>query len=203
METNPFCRRLLQAREARALSQEQLATQAGIPTSSLIQIESGAESPNLDVAIKLARALNVSLDTLTGTTTSSANPWIVLKPIAGKGRGTVAIQPIPKGTLIERAPAATFPAAEREIVDKTLLGDYYFVPPADYRPDHKFVEGHLVLGLCSISNHTQDPNARMIWTEDECGTWGELTATRDIAEGEEVTIFYTNIDEYPFGDFVA
>lgn len=202
METNPFCRRLLQARQTRQLTQEQLASQVGISISSLTQIESGAESPTLDTAAKLADALRVSLDYLAGAKAAPVNPWIELRLMPGKGRGTIAIQPIAQGTVIERAPAASFPASERATVDQTLLGDYYFVPPAEYRPDHKFVEGHFVLGLSSISNHAEDHNARMIWTKDECGVWGELTAIRDIAEGEEVTIFYTNIDEYPVEQFV-
>ncbi|MGK7954302.1 MAG: hypothetical protein AB4063_03415 [Crocosphaera sp.] len=36
----------------------------------------------------------------------------------------------------------------------------------------------------------------MEWVENEVGLWSHLIAQKDIEVGEEVTLFYTNIDEY-------
>ena len=39
------------------------------------------------------------------------------------------------------------------------------------------------------------PNARVEWVENEVGLWLHLIAQKDIKGGEEVTLFYTNIDQ--------
>jgi len=40
------------------------------------------------------------------------------------------------------------------------------------------------------------------WQVDDVGLWAELAALRDIADGEEITLFYTNIAEYAAEDFL-
>ncbi len=51
----------------RGYSQEKLSRQADISYNTLIKIESGGiQSPTLDTAVKIARALKVSLDKLAG-----------------------------------------------------------------------------------------------------------------------------------------
>lgn len=55
---------------------------------------------------------------------------------------------------------------------------------------------YLVFGLASFCNHAEKPNASVKWVENEIGLWSHLIAQKDIKEGEEVTLFYTNIDEY-------
>ncbi|MDB4963285.1 MAG: ydcN [Myxococcales bacterium] len=51
-------------REARGLSQQQIAKAAGIPRATWTNMESGAANPTLTVLIKVANALQVRLDEL-------------------------------------------------------------------------------------------------------------------------------------------
>jgi uncharacterized protein len=43
-----------------------------------------------------------------------------------KGRGVFARAPITAGSLIEAAPVIVVPAAQRPVLDRTILHDYYF-----------------------------------------------------------------------------
>ncbi len=119
--------------------------------------------------------------------------------VQGKGRGTVATQPIEKGQLIEAAPTCTLPPAQRQIIDTTTVAQYYFVRPSEYSDINACksqLNGYLVFGLCSLCNHSTHPNAVVKWVEGEDGLWAHLIALRDIRPDEEITLFYTNIDEY-------
>src|SRR5262245_58538546 len=51
-------------RERRGLTQVQLAKQAGLPRSTVSQVETGAGNPTLAVLARLARALGVSIEEL-------------------------------------------------------------------------------------------------------------------------------------------
>lgn len=51
-------------RERRGLTQGQVATQAGLPRSTVSQVETGAGNPTLAVLARLARALGVTIEEL-------------------------------------------------------------------------------------------------------------------------------------------
>jgi len=125
-----------------------------------------------------------------------------VKKFKGKGRGIVAIKSISKGTLIESAPASAFPAEERKVIDKTEISKYYFVKPTEYESANEDVKGYLVFGLSSLCNHAEHPNAKVEWRKDDVGLWADLIALQDILADEEVTVFYTNIDEYSLKTFI-
>ena len=61
-----FQERLKHARDLRSLSQAQLATDAGLPPSSVSHFEAGARKPSFDNLKRLAGALNVTTDYLLG-----------------------------------------------------------------------------------------------------------------------------------------
>jgi transcriptional regulator with XRE-family HTH domain len=61
-----FTQRLKAARELRGLSQTQLATDSGLPPSSVSHFEAGARKPSFDNLKRLAGALNVTTDYLLG-----------------------------------------------------------------------------------------------------------------------------------------
>ena len=62
-----FSARLLKLRQARGWCQTFLARRAEVPKSTIASIEGGdSRSPRIDIVMKLARALRVSLDTLVG-----------------------------------------------------------------------------------------------------------------------------------------
>lgn len=120
---------------------------------------------------------------------------IEVREIVGKGRGIIATEDISQGTLLEVAPVVVFPAEQRTIVDQTELSKYYFVQPIEYAQT-KSANGYIVFGLASLCNHTEEPNSYVNWIENEVGIWSHLIAKKDIKAGEEVTMFYTNINEY-------
>jgi len=106
-----------------------------------------------------------------------------------------ATQHIPQGTLLEVASVEIFPFEPKETIDEAGIFKYYFVSPLEYSKT-KNVNRYLVFGLASFCNHAEKPNARVEWVENEVGVWAHLIAQKDIQEGEEVTLFYTNIEEY-------
>jgi transcriptional regulator with XRE-family HTH domain len=62
----PFGERLKQARESAALTQQQAAEAAGVPQSYWSRLETGGrQNPSMDVLVRVARAVGVSLDDLT------------------------------------------------------------------------------------------------------------------------------------------
>ena len=55
-------------RELRGLTQAELGTRAGMAAASVSHFETGQRQPSLDSLVKLADALEVSIDTLLGRT---------------------------------------------------------------------------------------------------------------------------------------
>jgi SET domain-containing protein len=100
----------------------------------------------------------------------------------GKGRGVFAQRRIVKGEEIELSPVVVVPQPQVEHLDQTVLGDYYFVWGQD--------EEHaaLALGLCSLCNHSYQPNAVFILNSEKLTI--EFVAARDIEAGQEITINY-------------
>ena len=129
---------------------------------------------------------------------------IAAKIIANKGRGVVATANIAEGTTIEVAATAVIPAEQIPVINDTALFRYYFVQPGEYNSVQvvgedmtKPVTGYFVFGLVSLCNHSNEPNAYVKWSKDTVGVLSFLIAKRDILEGEEISLFYTNIREYP------
>lgn len=120
---------------------------------------------------------------------------IEVKEITGKGRGIIATQDLCQGTLLEVAPVSTFTHQQILNINKTEVFKYYFVNPLEYGKSDN-VGGYIVFGLASLCNHQEQPNARVNWIKNTIGMWSHLIALKDIKRGEEVTLFYTNIDEY-------
>lgn len=123
---------------------------------------------------------------------------IRLSKVSGKGRGLLAARPIPAGSCLERAPAVRLSAADRALLDRSGLFAYYFADPETFGDG-----GHgalIAFGQLTFCNHAAHPNATVRWEEDEIGLWARLEALRDIGEGEEITLYYTNISEYSQND---
>src|SRR5437660_914046 len=73
------------ARQARGLSQQQLAGMAGITRQAVSAVESGHSDPSLRVALSLARALGVTVEALFGPG-DPADP-VLARPVAATGGG--------------------------------------------------------------------------------------------------------------------
>jgi len=102
----------------------------------------------------------------------------------GKGRGIYARAPIAAGTLIEAAPVVVLTAAERALLDRTVLHDYYFVWPSPDTDDGAAV----ALGLVSLCNHSRRPRARV--RRNLAADTLDLIALAPIMPGDEITIDY-------------
>lgn len=104
-----------------------------------------------------------------------------------KGRGVVAGRPFGRGEVIDSAPVLVVSAADWQHVQETDLSRFCF------SWGRQLKDAALVLGRCSLFNHSYSPNAyaqshlreRMM----------EFIALRDIAEGEEITINYNGEPE--------
>lgn len=105
-----------------------------------------------------------------------------LMQVSGKGRGIIAKDFIPAGSMLEVAPVVPLHKAETERMSKTLLDHYVFDwPAAGY-------DSCMPLGILVIVNHSPTPNAD--WDCDLPAKVTRLHATKDIQAGEEVTIDY-------------
>jgi molybdate-binding protein/DNA-binding XRE family transcriptional regulator len=82
------------ARQARGLSQQQLAGMAGISRQAVSALESGVSDPSLRVALALARSLGLTVEELFGP--GSPQPLVAASPLAPLGRagGRVALAPV-------------------------------------------------------------------------------------------------------------
>ena len=111
---------------------------------------------------------------------------IVIGPSEGKGRGVFACAPIAAGALLEEAPVVVVPAAQVAQIDRTTLAEYYFEWGEDGR------EAALLLGACSLCNHSPEPNAVFVRNYEHLAI--AFFARRAIAPGEEITIDYNGGD---------
>ena len=59
-----FANAMREARARKKMSQKELSGKSGVATSTISSYESGGKIPPLDIAVKIARALDVSLDAL-------------------------------------------------------------------------------------------------------------------------------------------
>jgi transcriptional regulator with XRE-family HTH domain len=64
MSKDEFGKRLRQARRTQDITQEELAYSVGVKTSTISNFERGKNYPSVDVLIKVADSLNISIDSL-------------------------------------------------------------------------------------------------------------------------------------------
>jgi SET domain-containing protein len=105
---------------------------------------------------------------------------IEIKWAGKKGRGVFARTEIKKGTVIERVPVVAFPVAE-------IYGSPRQSKLAQYAFNWKGDTVAIALGYGSLYNHSIRPNAEF-YSE---GRLAQIfLAIRDIAAGEEITVYY-------------
>ncbi|HZH26962.1 MAG TPA: SET domain-containing protein-lysine N-methyltransferase [Azospirillaceae bacterium] len=119
-----------------------------------------------------------------------------VRDFPGKGRGLVAVDDIPAGTLISTAPVLLLDPGDRARASHTRVRDYYFWwedAPADAQEgEGPGAEGAwsaaVALGPISVCNHARPANARFeIRRAERCI---DLYAAIDIRAGSEITIDY-------------
>jgi transcriptional regulator with XRE-family HTH domain len=78
-------------REARGLTQQQMAKLSGIPRPTWANLESGAANPTLSVLVRVAAALQIRLEELIGPPKASARFYRV-EELPKRSRGAVTIR---------------------------------------------------------------------------------------------------------------
>ncbi len=111
-------------------------------------------------------------------------PHIYYRPIEGKGRGMFTALDIEPGSLIEICPLILIPVTQSAFIDKTEIYNYYFLW------NDEFIA--LALGYGSLYNHSNHPNAKVIFDYESQEI--QFEANRLIQEGEEILIDYLDGD---------
>ena len=98
-----------------------------------------------------------------------------------KDRSVFTSEDINKGDVIEVCPVIRLSDRESKLIHKTILHDYYFVWP----------EGGtvLALGYGSIYNHSDKPNAEVVFEIDTMEMM--IRCIKHIDPGDEILIDYT------------
>ena len=109
-------------------------------------------------------------------------PDLFITNTADKGRGVFTEQGIEAGEIIEMAPVIVMSAAERVLLDQTLLHDYIF----EWGEDK--TQCAMALGWIPVYNHSYTSNAEYFMDFEE--GWMFIKAVRQIEPGEEITINY-------------
>lgn len=125
---------------------------------------------------------------------------IEVRAAGRKGRGVYALKDLAAGDLLERAPGIFFDASQSTELKPTAVFDHLLANPADYAPGNPGNTYALINGGMSYCNHAADNNAVIQWSFEADGLWLQLRVLRPVPAGAEVTIHYTNLEEYPDGD---
>ncbi len=136
-------------REARGLSQQQIAAQAGIPRATWSHLESGLANPTLAVLTRVADVLQVRLDELLASPRSPVR-HVRASELPVRTRGTVKIrkllpEPLPgldlerlvltpgaRMTGVPHAPGSReYLACERGVVELFVAGERFLLDTGD------------------------------------------------------------------------
>lgn len=102
------------------------------------------------------------------------------KETSRSGRGVFTGKALRKGDVIEICPVIAIPPHEIEIIDKTVMYNYYFLWENN--------QAAIALGYGSLYNHSYEPNAEYIMDyEDQVLI---IKALRNISAHEEITFNY-------------
>src|ERR1043166_4730546 len=88
-----LARNLVSLRHTRSLTQETLAKAAGVPRSTVANLESGEGNPSLAVLVKVAGALGAPIDELLAAPHAKVRQWHAAD-IAGRTSGGVSLRPL-------------------------------------------------------------------------------------------------------------
>jgi hypothetical protein len=108
---------------------------------------------------------------------------LTISEIAGRGRCLVTLTDIPAGAIIEIAPVQVLPPPMAVVINSYKL-DYFL-----YWENSEIGKTlSIPLGLLGLCNHSDRPNAVLAAAPER--RLVRLSAARDIACGEEITVTY-------------
>ena len=149
LESDHLAANVRAIREARGLSQQQMARLAGVPRATWSHLESGTANPTLAVLIRVAAALQVRLDELLASPRTPVR-HLRASELPVRRRGPVAVRKLlpeplagldlermtlPAGARMVGVPHAPgtreYLACERGLVELYIAGERFLVEPGD------------------------------------------------------------------------
>lgn len=122
---------------------------------------------------------------------------LYLKDTPTKGRGLFCVTAIKAGEELERTPAIILNERESDRVENTILRDYVFKTGVVSTGIKKSVgikklseTSCVVMGIASYCNHSESPNAEVVWEESKGSLYYVLQATKAIAKDTEICTTY-------------
>jgi uncharacterized protein len=109
-------------------------------------------------------------------------PFLLIAPSDTGGKGVFTSEAIEAFTIIETAPVIIMDAADRKLLDKTLLHDYIF----EWGPTKK--QCCMALGYVPMYNHSYQSNCEYEMDFDNATI--SVKTMRYIKKGEELFINY-------------
>src|SRR5258706_12254863 len=89
-----LARNLAALRHVRGQTQDALAKAAGVPRSTIANLESGEGNPSLAVLVKVASALGVPIDELLGSPRARVRKWAAADIAAQHPGGRATLRPL-------------------------------------------------------------------------------------------------------------
>ena len=110
-------------------------------------------------------------------------PSLFIMETPERGRGVFTAEALAAGDLIEICPILKIPEMQLNLIDETVLFDYYFLW------EEEGYKGCIALGYGSLYNHSKEANAIFIfdYTDDTI----KIECQSDIKAGQEIFIDYT------------
>jgi len=108
---------------------------------------------------------------------------LYIKKCGRKGLGVFCSEDIKKDSIIEICPIIFIPEQQANVIDQTILRDYYY-----YWYDGTGEHIAITLGYGSLYNHSYNPNA--IYCKDYKRRVVEIKAIKDIPANTEITVNY-------------
>lgn len=115
-------------------------------------------------------------------TNCNLHAGLYIATIENKGRGVFCKVPLAKDTIIEWAPVVVMPAADRVLLDKTLLHDYIF----EWGENKD--KCAMALGYVPIYNHNYNSNCEYFMNYKTETIY--IKTVKAVAANEELTINY-------------
>ncbi|MFX0187904.1 MAG: SET domain-containing protein-lysine N-methyltransferase [Candidatus Hodarchaeota archaeon] len=113
----------------------------------------------------------------------------IIPPPSKKGKGVFAKQRIKEDIIIEMAHVILIPNKEYELIQDTILWNYFFEWD-DPKYDGEY-QAAIALSICQFINHSFKPNLR--YEYDYSNIAIKYITIRDVEKGEELTVNYNGV----------
>lgn len=124
-------------------------------------------------------------------------PGLYLKETGFRSRGVFCVTAIIAGEELETTPAIILNEKENRHTDETILREYVFKigklsKEIRHQANVKVAKDSscVVMGMASFCNHDEQPNAEVVWEEQDGTLYYVLRATKDIPADTEICTSY-------------